>query len=597
MMKLRDHIACIVDAPNGASERRALEKLHTLTSEHRREKRCAIIIRGGPGIRQYLGQHAWRIFEAPGNLEKCIRWAEIQGCAECHIITPTKIGTAHEKKSPEPALNPEAKEKLWVDVVIATIGRRSLEQALLAALHQTYPRVRVVVIGDGPCPEARAVYDQIAGQNARAIYRETPERLHRYGNAVKEWWLNGDEVGPWVRFLDDDDWIPPTAVADMVRVVGEETTLVMCAMILLLPPEFKASTEDGYWQIRHPRPGVNHGCSGMTMLKSEHCKGVAFSADKRGDHYLSGHVARKGDTQIVDKPLYWYNAHQGGKVNTLKMGDPYKEKWIYKLPRTFRKRLFSRVPRGNFLDAAGKIFRAPYDQAMMRPMARLARKKAWFKEPYYVWDKAVQKSKPHKREETWASADYLCERGFVTEGLPYAPVPPDGTEDVVRFLVPAYGDAELIGRCIESIQRQRGEWECVITVDGNDTATAQAARDAIAGDGRFHVVVQPTRRYALGNILAVLRRTPENRIVCLVDSDDYLLGDGLVAAMRERYAEPDVEMVCGCNRTMRLSDMAILRCREEDIARKLYYCGDSEERKPLLERRAAVLRGLERLGG
>ena len=42
-----------------------------------------------------------------------------------------------------------------VDVVIATIGRRSLEQAILAAVNQTYEKARVVVVGDGPCDPAR----------------------------------------------------------------------------------------------------------------------------------------------------------------------------------------------------------------------------------------------------------------------------------------------------------------------------------------------------------------------------------------------------------------------------------------------------------
>ena len=69
-----------------------------------------------------------------------------------------------------------------VDVVIATIGRASLRTALVAGLSQTYPNTRTIVVADGPCPEARAIFDDVVRPGDRALYVELPKRLGDFGD-------------------------------------------------------------------------------------------------------------------------------------------------------------------------------------------------------------------------------------------------------------------------------------------------------------------------------------------------------------------------------------------------------------------------------
>ena len=440
-----------------------------------------------------------------------------------------------------------------VDIVIATIGRHSLGQAIVAAASQSYPNSRVVVIGDGPCPDAKSIFGFMKhGYDVDMIYRETPKRLGGYGDPVKRWWIDNEEAGEYIRFLDDDDWIPPNAIADMMRLWTPDTKVILCSMVLVLPAAQHAQTGQGYWRIQ--KPALKHRCaaSGMAILNTEAARNTDFPAKKTADSALALDCAKQGDAKITDTPLYWYTAHQGGKVQSVDavQGKPYPKPWKFKPPRSFRMSLFNRVPTCNYMTDAGKPWLV-YDQALFRAMATLARKTSWIREKSYYYDIPHPTVKTVPLTDIKRDAALILKRGYISEGEKPEPVAAR-PGPLVTFIMPAYKCVETIGRAIESIQKQQGDWECIISVDGNDKETAEVALDAVEEDPRFTVVLRSKRYYALGNILHTMPMVTENKVVCFVDADDYLIVDDLVPKLEGMYADPDVEIVSGSNAAVRI---------------------------------------------
>lgn len=72
--------------------------------------------------------------------------------------------------------------------------------------------------------------------------------------------------------------------------------------------------------------------------------------------------------------------------------------------------------------------------------------------------------------------------------------------------VPVYKGAALIGKALECLQRQTfGDFETIISVDGNDAETAAACRPILA-DRRFRMVVHPQRLDWVGNFNWLLQQ-------------------------------------------------------------------------------------------
>jgi glycosyltransferase involved in cell wall biosynthesis len=211
-----------------------------------------------------------------------------------------------------------------VDIVIPTIGRGTLEQAVLAALAQTYAESRVVVIADGPRPEARAMFErQTSGRPGAAIYRETPARFG-FGDAVTQWWVDGDECGEWVKVLDDDDWMPQCAVGELMRCAeaDAEVVLVTAQMVMI-------ASEAG----RIVRTRIVEGDlapaqigNGNCMFKRDAAKGLPAAFVMNGDWKRMSAIAAKGKVAKLPYPLYFYIAWRRARDRAdvaAKLGPPW----------------------------------------------------------------------------------------------------------------------------------------------------------------------------------------------------------------------------------------------------------------------------------
>ena len=106
-----------------------------------------------------------------------------------------------------------ARSTVLITVLIRSTGRPELQQALKSVAAQDYPHVEIVVadaLGSG-----RIDLSGADGVPARVVGNGAPLRRSAAANL-----LLAEAAGPWVLFLDDDDWLAPAhlgRLADALR--------------------------------------------------------------------------------------------------------------------------------------------------------------------------------------------------------------------------------------------------------------------------------------------------------------------------------------------------------------------------------------------
>ena len=111
-------------------------------------------------------------------------------------------------------------------------------------------------------------------------------------------------------------------------------------------------------------------------------------------------------------------------------------------------------------------------------------------------------------------------------------------------IVPCCDVAPYVGECIESVRRQGASFEAIVVVEESRDATERAVREAVAGDSRFSVIVEPRSGSPSTPRNTGLAAAKGDYIVFL-DGDDTLAEGALedIAAFIERY--PGVDLLPG----------------------------------------------------
>ncbi len=196
-----------------------------------------------------------------------------------------------------------------VDVLITTYGRPSLRQALLAALMQTHPHTRTVVIADGPDTGARAVFEEMVGDRQDAAYYEMPER-QGHGDRLKEWWFAHADASPFIRSLDDDDWMPACAIAEMMVPMADPSVVMSVCVV----PTIRLV--DGRCVHSRLVPGnlkLAHIGFGSILMRTESIRKpspIALPRDQASDFAFIEALAERGVVARIPQYLYWYNGHR-----------------------------------------------------------------------------------------------------------------------------------------------------------------------------------------------------------------------------------------------------------------------------------------------
>jgi len=112
--------------------------------------------------------------------------------------------------------------------------------------------------------------------------------------------------------------------------------------------------------------------------------------------------------------------------------------------------------------------------------------------------------------------------------------------------LPAYKGADLIGKCLDCLQRQTfGDFEAIISVDGGDAETAAACRPFLA-DPRFRLVVQSERLDWVGNFNWLLQQDLRE-FFCYRQHDDTTAPEFFEVLLRAADRKPNAAAIyCDC---------------------------------------------------
>lgn len=135
-----------------------------------------------------------------------------------------------------------------------------------------------------------------------------------------------------------------------------------------------------------------------------------------------------------------------------------------------------------------------------------------------------------------------------------------------RFAVvcPAWQCERWVGRCLRSIQAQTyRNFRCVLIDDLSDDRTYDVAVKVVAGDDRFRIVRNDTRRFPLANLLAGAALTGDepDDVIVVVDGDDWLKHDRVFERVAQEYADPQVWLTYGSHELLRRPWRDVLRGR------------------------------------
>jgi len=104
-----------------------------------------------------------------------------------------------------------------VSIITPTIGRDSLKVMLSGLLPQLSQGDEVLIIGDGPQPNAKKIVDEIA--SAFITYWESPP-IRNYGNPQRNEAIARAKASH-IMFVDDDDTVKPTAIATVKKCLAK----------------------------------------------------------------------------------------------------------------------------------------------------------------------------------------------------------------------------------------------------------------------------------------------------------------------------------------------------------------------------------------
>lgn len=102
--------------------------------------------------------------------------------------------------------------------------------------------------------------------------------------------------------------------------------------------------------------------------------------------------------------------------------EPYKHPWVSSHLKTFRKKLINGVSINNFKNMDGKLVQRAGDQAIYLPVLHRAKKRLFLPRVMYHYTIDVEKPGLFTCDDSKfqkAEADFIRQRGFVTDGEPW----------------------------------------------------------------------------------------------------------------------------------------------------------------------------------
>lgn len=106
----------------------------------------------------------------------------------------------------------------------------------------------------------------------------------------------------------------------------------------------------------------------------------------------------------------------------------------------------------------------------------------------------------------------------------------------------------FVKRCIQSLQAQDDpDWDARVIVDPCGDKSFEAASEAAARDGRFHLHQNLQRMYSMFNLIQAIRLSEAGSedVIVVVDGDDWLNQTDAIRKIRSTYAKHDCWLTYG----------------------------------------------------
>ena len=129
-------------------------------------------------------------------------------------------------------------------------------------------------------------------------------------------------------------------------------------------------------------------------------------------------------------------------------------------------------------------------------------------------------------------------------------VPKTDNVSNIRYhvIIPSYNAEKWIGKCIQSLKRQRHQnFICTLIDDISTDNTYEVAKGSVGEDKRFCIIRNEEKKHALGNIAFALER-PECKngdVVVLLDGDDWLASFQTLCRLSDEYVDEDCLLTYG----------------------------------------------------
>lgn len=218
---------------------------------------------------------------------------------------------------------------MLVSIIIPVYNASSyIQRCLDCCLAQTCPNFEVICVDDGSTDGSGAILDEYAKKysNVKVVHQSNAGVVAARNKAIAE------ASGEFCYFLDSDDWLPETALEDLLSVADNDTDIVFGNQAVV----YAERTEERRLLPQTDLNGLDYvneslrwinGCIGGKMFRTSVCRKLAIDNSMRLNEDLlmniqAGTMARK--VRRIDAVNYFYNWAHDGSLSKSQSDDSFR---------------------------------------------------------------------------------------------------------------------------------------------------------------------------------------------------------------------------------------------------------------------------------